>query len=353
MLKLSVLVVFYNQAQYVDQALKSVLMQKVNFDYEILIGDDGSDDGTMEKLETWRNHYPDRIKIFQQPREPEMRPPSPLQARRRGSLNRLRLLKEARGQYFALFDGDDYYTNENKLQWQIDILDDPGNYDCAACAHAVDKIWPDGSVKHMNNPAMKEQKFIPERLWAVVFFSSCGIIFRNHFKDFLPEELFLRFNLTETHLSAWLLRFGGYYYLPEVMSCYRQHPNSNTNRLTDLEINLGGLYIFDFERLILPDLWETRAFRYRHILKAAYQARLHLADPAYDPFRLEAERQKSAVALLFLNYTRLRFKDKLRLHWLYFSQKMLAVWFRLSHRDYFKPGGGKSWPQKKRNPISN
>lgn len=342
MLKLSVLLIFYNQAQYVDQALKSVLMQKVIFDYEILIGDDGSDDGTMEKLATWRNNYPDRIKIFQQAREPEMKQPSPLQARRRGSLNRLRLLKEARGQYFALLDGDDYFTNENKLQRQIDILDDPDNSDCAACAHAVDMIWPDGSVKHMNNPAMKEQKFIPERLWAVVFFSSCGIIFRNHFKDFLPEELFLRFNLTETNLSAWLLRFGGIYYLPEVMSYYRQHPNSNMNRLTDLEKSLSNLYTFDFERLILPDLWAARAFRYRHTLKAAYQARHNLADPAYDPFRLEAERQKCPVAQLFLGYTRLSCKDKLRLHWLYFCQKISAVWFRLRHRDYFKPGGGKS-----------
>ena len=61
-MKVSVLVTFYNQEDYVDEALQSVFDQKCDFDFEVLIGDDGSTDGTMAKLQKWKQKYPDTIK---------------------------------------------------------------------------------------------------------------------------------------------------------------------------------------------------------------------------------------------------------------------------------------------------
>ena len=54
--KVSVLVTFYNQEAYVDETIKSIINQSVNFSYQIIIGDDGSNDGTIEKLKKWEQN---------------------------------------------------------------------------------------------------------------------------------------------------------------------------------------------------------------------------------------------------------------------------------------------------------
>lgn len=337
-MKLSVMITFYNQSQYVDQALESVIGQEVDFEYEILIGDDGSDDGTWEKLNSWQARHPDKIKLFRQPRAPEERHPDTLMARRRGTANRLNLLKKAQGQYLVILDGDDYYTSSKKYQIQADILDDPANADCVGCGHAVDKTWADGRVVHTNNPAMREQKFVAERYWAVMYFSSVGLMYRNHFREYIPEEMFLRFWLAEESICSWLLQFGGLYYLPQVMAHHRQHSQSNMNRLTELEKSLSVLSVYDFGELVEPKFAGARAHRYRHCFAAIYKHRNELSDPRYDRFRWESQRQKSRTALLWLNYGR-NWRTKLKGHVFYWQQKLRATWFHFRHPQYFKPGG--------------
>ncbi len=66
--KLSVILLAHNVYEYVDQALDSILMQKVNFDFEIIVGDDGSQDGTADILMEYKKRYPDFIKLYLTPR---------------------------------------------------------------------------------------------------------------------------------------------------------------------------------------------------------------------------------------------------------------------------------------------
>ena len=63
-MKLSVLVTFYNQKDYVDRALRSILLQNTDFEYEILVGDDGSTDGTLDKIKEWQAKYPNKISVY-------------------------------------------------------------------------------------------------------------------------------------------------------------------------------------------------------------------------------------------------------------------------------------------------
>ena len=60
----SVIVLTYNHEKYIKEALDSILMQKVNFDYEILIGDDASSDNTVKILKKYQNRYPNIIRLF-------------------------------------------------------------------------------------------------------------------------------------------------------------------------------------------------------------------------------------------------------------------------------------------------
>ena len=132
-MKVSVLVTFYNQEDYVDEALQSVFDQKCDFDFEVLIGDDGSTDGTMAKLQKWKQKYPDRMEIYVMDREPGVK----YNSSQRASRNRLNLLQYVKGEYFAYLDGDDFYIDDHKLQKQVEIMDQPENAKYAVCAHNV------------------------------------------------------------------------------------------------------------------------------------------------------------------------------------------------------------------------
>ena len=61
---LSVCIIFHNQKQFIKRCLDSILSQKINFDYEILLSDDNSTDGTWEELLEWKTKHPDLISCY-------------------------------------------------------------------------------------------------------------------------------------------------------------------------------------------------------------------------------------------------------------------------------------------------
>jgi glycosyltransferase involved in cell wall biosynthesis len=113
---LSVLILTYNHVKYIEQAILSVVQQKTNYSFEILIGDDHSTDGTTDIVETLEKSYPDLIKIIKEHKN--------LGAIR----NEANLLKNAKGKYIAFLEGDDFWTNENKIEMQISFLENNPDY---------------------------------------------------------------------------------------------------------------------------------------------------------------------------------------------------------------------------------
>lgn len=120
--KVSVSIITYNHVNYIAQAIESVLKQQVDFTYEIIIGDDYSTDGTQKILQHYQKKYPDIIQLVLHPKRYEGVP---------GRLNNITNLYSCRGQYVALLDGDDYWISENKLQTQVDFLDQNPDYTLA------------------------------------------------------------------------------------------------------------------------------------------------------------------------------------------------------------------------------
>src|SRR5436190_4146624 len=93
--KVSVLMMTYNHAKYIRQAIESVLMQKVNFAYEIIIGEDFSPDGTRDIVVEYQQRYPDLVRAL-------------LTERNIGaSENWRRVVGATRGEYVATLEGDD------------------------------------------------------------------------------------------------------------------------------------------------------------------------------------------------------------------------------------------------------
>ncbi|MBE3141066.1 MAG: glycosyltransferase, partial [Thermoplasmata archaeon] len=124
--KVSVLMITYNQEQYIGQAIESVLAQRVNFAYELVIGEDCSTDGTREICGTYLERYPEKIHLHRRGKNLGIVP------------NFVQTFAECRGEYIAILEGDDYWTDPYKLQKQIDFM--VSDTDCTLVFHSVEII---------------------------------------------------------------------------------------------------------------------------------------------------------------------------------------------------------------------
>ena len=122
----------FQQARFVRQTLESVLGQRTDFAFEVIVGDDASTDGTREILEEIAAEHPDRVRLL-------------LHQRNFGDCglsNFMSTVEASRGAYLAFLDGDDYWTDPDKLQRQVDFLD--AHPECALCAHRIEHLSDDG-----------------------------------------------------------------------------------------------------------------------------------------------------------------------------------------------------------------
>lgn len=112
----SIIVPTYNHEKYIAQTIKSLMAQKTSFRYEILIGDDCSCDNTRNVVDECKKLYPDVIRTFYHKKNVG------------ATKNGYTLVKHARGQYLAFCDGDDYWTDEKRLQRDIEFLESHSRY---------------------------------------------------------------------------------------------------------------------------------------------------------------------------------------------------------------------------------
>ena len=110
-MKVSIICTNYNKGDWVREAIDSFLNQKTNFDFEIIIIDDASTDHSYELIQEYQNKFPEKVRTF----------------RNEVNLGITRTWKkvcqEAKGQYIARCDSDDFWTDPLKLQKQVDLLD--------------------------------------------------------------------------------------------------------------------------------------------------------------------------------------------------------------------------------------
>jgi len=205
----SVVLITYNHEAYVGQAIDSVLGQRTDFEFELLISEDCSTDRTRSIIEDYQRRYPDRIRLF-------------LSERNLCDNSVLtRAWQAARGRYVAVFDGDDYWTAPDKLQRQRDLLDAHPEY--SGCCHNVMKVWEDGSrPAGPYHPADKKPVVSEADVWMENGVASCSIMYRRSaVAAFPPWYVGAAYGDWPLHMLA--ARWGPIGYLPEIMAVYRKH----------------------------------------------------------------------------------------------------------------------------------
>ena len=162
-IKVSVVIVTYNQERYIAQTIESVLNQETSFDYEIVIGEDCSTDRTREIVAEYARNHPNKIRAILAPKN------------QGAHTNFLETWKSCRGEYVATLDGDDYWTDSRKLQKQADFLDT--NSECSICFHKVTMLYPDGS--QAISPVGVKSRSNTADLLKNNFISAAATMFRN------------------------------------------------------------------------------------------------------------------------------------------------------------------------------
>lgn len=123
-IEVTVVCTTYNHENYIEDCLKSLLNQKTDFNYEVLVNDDASTDKTAKILKKYLNQYPDKLRVFFQEDN--------LFSKGIRIVDDV-LLPNSRGKYIAICEGDDKWLDENKLQLQYNLMEE--NKDCVMCTH--------------------------------------------------------------------------------------------------------------------------------------------------------------------------------------------------------------------------
>lgn len=220
-LKLSIIVATYNHEKYIAKALDSIIMQKVNFNYEVWVGEDCSTDKTADIIKSYMSKVGENFHfIFRDKntyKNPELYP--------NGNFGDLKL--RAKGKYMIILEGDDYWTDEYKLQKQVDFLENNPTY--AGIAHnctivdandavMVGKTYPSISSGDYNIKLIISN-ILPGQ--TATFMYKNPIIAFNKNEKLLDFIINPKYGIGDRRNVFFVSRMGKIYVSQENMSCYR------------------------------------------------------------------------------------------------------------------------------------
>jgi glycosyltransferase involved in cell wall biosynthesis len=281
-MKLSVCMITYNHANFIHKAIEGVMLQKTGFDYELFIGEDCSTDNTRQICLKYQQSYPDRIRLL-------------LNETNKGiAANFIYTLSQCTGEYIAICEGDDYWTDPYKLQKQVDFLDN--NPDCSFC-YTNSYSFYDGNEneKRISITEKPPEKYDLE--YFLTYSPNITHLTKVYRKSMNPENLpdwICKVIKLDYVFNILHLEKGKAGYVDDITSCYRIHSGgviSYTNRIKNLE---NILYpILNLEKHFYPEYQDLflRIKRYH-----------------YDELALEYLRKGSIIK--YLQYISLAFRIK-------------------------------------------
>ncbi|MDF1584652.1 MAG: glycosyltransferase [Methyloprofundus sp.] len=204
----SVWMIAYNHEKFISEAIEGVLMQKTTFPIELIIGEDGSTDKTALIIKEYVKKYPDLIKARYNMPNIGMMP------------NMVKTLQECSAKYIALCEGDDYWTDSNKLQRQVNFLE--ANTDFSICYHNI-SILEGNQLTDSHVPVYNKDFLTIVDLAKENCIHTPTCVFRNNLFDQFPE-FFNSCPAGDYALHLLNAQYGKIKYLPEKMAVYRRHP---------------------------------------------------------------------------------------------------------------------------------
>jgi glycosyltransferase involved in cell wall biosynthesis len=224
----SVRVITYNHERYIAQCLEGILMQRTNFPFEVIVGEDCSTDHTREIVLAYGKKYPETIRVIISENNVG------------GFQNVLRVQQACRGKYHAHCEGDDYWIDPLKLQKQVDFME--AHPECPMCFHDAFIVRYDKSAlpDYLCPPALAEWLTIRDLLRLDLAIPTASVLARGDILVSLPEwRRDIRYS--DLLLRLWCAHHGDLGYLGEVMSVYRIHPGGMIMSNQSLELHFSSV----------------------------------------------------------------------------------------------------------------
>ena len=319
----SICCITYNHEDYIADAIESFLKQKTNFKYEILIHDDASTDRTADIIRAYENKFPDIIKPIYQTENQFSK----------GECIDIIIEKKAKGKYIADCEGDDYWTEEYKLQKQVDYMEK--NPECTFCfSNAQVENQNNKNEKRLVIPWLSEngkyfsggnKKYSAGELQLLGFIPTMSFLYPRRILENLPDWYFDA-PAGDNALKLLATSYGYAYYMNEAMCTYRFNVaesvttkwkeettqqtlercngfikmlndfNEYTNKKYDNDIELSKL-TWEVQQLLLignhEELKDTRFNKYLNLLSGPSKIKMYILIRM--PFFVESRKKFKSI----------------------------------------------------------
>lgn len=250
--KVTVCVFTYNHESFIEDCVTGILKQKTNFPFLIYLGEDASTDNTRQVCRELAAKYPEQIRLVLHRKENKIQ----INGKPIGRFNAVHAYSTTSSPYLAICEGDDYWTDENKLQKQVDFLE----------AHRDVCLTGTAAIVNTDNPEMNGKKVHPERdaqaIWDLrpVDFATdnpivtCTSVFRRPDIFHMPAD-YLKTSSGDWFLWLYLMRQynAGAVYMNVCTSVYRWHDGGAHSKLSDTGKHEFYRYNLNLIRNLLPD----------------------------------------------------------------------------------------------------
>lgn len=225
-LLVAIWMVTYNHNDFIEEAVENIVRQETNFSFKLFIGDDNSTDGTKEKCINLRNKYSEKIELF-------------INEKNIGAINNgLKIHKEcilSGAKYIAFCEGDDYWLGKDRLQKQVDFLENNNDYYLTA---GNSKKQIENSLYEVEWRYIKKTNFSVINYLNKMFFHTSSICIRNSFQEILETDI-----SELMQIDQLIVLFGArpscdkIFFFPDFLSVYRLHVGGITNHENHKNIN--------------------------------------------------------------------------------------------------------------------
>lgn len=310
--KVSFCITYYNQENFVKDSINSILSMDLPFDYEILVGDDGSTDNTVKNVNKFKEKYPEKIKLFIMPRKQG----TAYNHIERASKNRLNLVKESSGEYIVFLDGDDYFCDKNHVTKSIKILEKDKSL--IACTGNYKLVYEDGSENIADQPLVSGIIDTPDYIKLCYLPAGCSV-FRNIWQKKHAYDKKLEIGFDDNVITLYMLQFGKMFYTGDVVYAYRQVQNSIWNSANKTEQNIINAMDYNILSSLLPEfdkyIVKRQFSAIAYVYKNKFNIKKLLGDEKYAKYLKKTENDFFVNGCV--NYSNLSLKQKIKL-FLYF-----------------------------------
>ncbi len=241
MLSLTVAILSHNHKETVARAIESVLSQQTHYSYELLLFDDASTDETQDILKSYHQKEPEKIRLF-------------LFEKSEGPVLRAKQIYEnSKGKYLTWLDADDYWVYREKIQKQLDFLEQHPEY--AGCFHDAEIVSAinehDDKARQQSLQKYKfysqfnhyEPDFYPFHLIQRSIIPTASLVFRlQNFDDFFKHYHFPPYSFSWA-FQLYIIRNSKFYYINEPWSVYYDHSGGISKKIPRIEFILNNIRI--------------------------------------------------------------------------------------------------------------